>query len=398
MANKAGHRRFGTVRRRASGRFQARYRGLDGVMRSAPRTFESKGAAVRWLTLTEGQMIRGDWTDPGTHAVSLIDYVELWIAERPLQPRTRDLYRSLLKNHIDGFLSGHTVASLSPAAVRAWRRELLERGRSEMTAAKSYRLLRAALNTAVAEDRLIRENPCRIRGFDKESSPERSVASVSQVFALAGAVPARHRGLVLFAAFTGLRWGELVALRRGDLDLDARVVRVVRKFAELQDGTRVAGPPKSAAGVRAVALPVAVVGEMRTHLTAFVSTGLDALLFVGERGASLRRNNWGKSVGWANAVRAAGLPVGFHFHDLRHTGNHLAAASGASTRELMHRMGHSSVRAALIYQHATSGRDREIADAMDRRIGGSARANGPLMAQVDERPHGSAGDSAPAGH
>jgi len=73
-------------------------------------------------------------------------------------------------------------------------------------------------------------------------------------------------------------------------------------------------------------------------------------------------------VKWPEAVRKAGLPAGFHFHDLRHTGNNVAAAAGASTRELMHRMGHSSMRAALIYQHATSERDREIADGMDQRI------------------------------
>ena len=137
---------------------------------------------------------------------------------------------------------------------------MLERGRSESTSAKAYRLLRAAMNTAVSEDRLIRENPCRVRGFDKESSPERSVASVPQVYTLAGAVPARHRALVLFAAFTGLRWSELVALRRSDLDLDARVVRVVRKFAELQDGSRMVGPPKSGAGIRGVALPAVMIG------------------------------------------------------------------------------------------------------------------------------------------
>ena len=64
----------------------------------------------------------------------------------------------------------------------------------------------------------------------------------------------------------------------------------------------------------------------------------------------------------------ASAPTGLHLHDLRHTGNNLAAASGASTRELMHRMGHSSMRAALIYQHATSERDREIAEGMDKRI------------------------------
>ena len=72
---------------------------------------------------------------------------------------------------------------------------------------------------------------------------------------------------------------------------------------------------------------------------------------------------------WAECVAEAGLPEGFRFHDLRHTGNTLAASSGASTRELMHRMGHASMRAALIYQHATSERDREIAAAIDARIG-----------------------------
>ena len=67
-------------------------------------------------------------------------------------------------------------------------------------------------------------------------------------------------------------------------------------------------------------------------------------------------------------MKKAGVPAGVHFHDLRHTGNNLAAASGASTPDLMHRMGHSSMRAALIYQRATSERDREIAEGMDKRI------------------------------
>ena len=68
-----------------------------------------------------------------------------------------------------------------------------------------------------------------------------------------------------------------------------------------------------------------------------------------------------------------------HFHDLQHTGNHLAAASGASTRELMGRMGHSSMRAALIYQHRTADRDRLIADALDSLVDASqrARSGGP---------------------
>jgi integrase len=93
------------------------------------------------------------------------------------------------------------------------------------------------------------------------------------------------------------------------------------------------------------------------------------LIFNAPKGAALRRNNFHRSARWAECVAEAGLPEGFRFHDLRHTGNTLAASSGASTRELMHRMGHASMRAALIYQHATSKRDREIAAAIDERIG-----------------------------
>ncbi|WP_234437904.1 tyrosine-type recombinase/integrase [Streptomyces sp. WM6368] len=66
---------------------------------------------------------------------------------------------------------------------------------------------------------------------------------------------------------------------------------------------------------------------------------------------------------WHKACREAGIK-GLHFHDLRHTGNTLAASTGASTRELMTRMGHSTARAALIYQHASADRDRLIADAL----------------------------------
>ena len=87
----------------------------------------------------------------------------------------------------------------------------------------------------------------------------------------------------------------------------------------------------------------------------------------------LRRGNFGRAVKWPETVKAVGLPGGFHFHDLRHTGNQLAANAGATTRELMHRMGHGSMRAALIYQHATTDRDRRIADAMEDMIDTTTR-------------------------
>ena len=148
-------------------------------------------------------------------------------------------------------------------------------------------------------------------------------------------------------------------------------MRVPRKLAALK-GRLEFGPPKSAAGVRVVALPAAAVEEaLHEHLAEHVKDGRDALIFTGAKGALLRSGNFGRAVSWTKTVASVGL-AGFHFHDLRHTGNTLAASAGASTRELMHRMGHATMRAALIYQHATAS---AIASrrAIDRRIAGEGR-------------------------
>ena len=106
----------------------------------------------------------------------------------------------------------------------------------------------------------------------------------------------------------------------------------------------------------------------------------DDLVFRGSKGAGLKRGNWRKSVKWADKIAAADLSEDFHFHDLRHTGNQLAARSGASTRELMRRMGHSTVRAALNYQHATDDRGQPIAKAPNALIEAEKLAGVTLIA------------------
>jgi Site-specific recombinase XerD len=365
--NKKGRRRFGNVRKRASGRFQARYIGPDGIERTAPATFETEKQAEQWLTLVESEIIKGAWVAPEAGEVELGEYGRQWIAERKLAPRTRELYEDHFRLHIRPHLGALMLGALKPQTIRTWRKRLLDAGVTEPQAVKAYCLLRAILNTAVKEDAIIRENPCRIKGYDRYHTPERPIATVDQVYRLADEMPARYRALILVAAFSGLRWGELAALRRADVDLVEGVIRVPRKLAALRNRMEF-GPPKSEAGRRSVTLPAAALAALRPHLLEFVNADQEALVFTGDKGGLLRTGNFGRAVKWAASVKRAGLPAGFHFHDLRHTGNNLAAASGASTRELMHRMGHSSMRAALIYQHATSERDREIAEAMDQRI------------------------------
>jgi integrase len=304
---------------------------------------------------------------PEASEVTLTAYGEKWIAERKLAPRTREIYESIFKLNIAPYLGSLALATIKPATVRTWRTKALADGRPEKQLVKAYRVLRAIMNAAVKEDEILRANPCRLKGFDQAHTPERPVSSISQAFALADLMPARYRALVILAAFSGLRWGELTALQRSDIDLETRTVRVHRKLISVR-GKMEFGPPKSEAGVRVVNLPPVALEAVTEHLAEYVGDAADSLLFIGPNGGLLRSCNFRRATKWATSTAKAGLPGRFHFHDLRHLGNMMAASAGASTRELMHRMGQSTMRAALIYQHATSERDREIADAIDRQI------------------------------
>ena len=140
---------------------------------------------------------------------------------------------------------------------------------------------------------------------------------------------------------------------------------VRRSLTELRGTGLVLGPPKSRAGLRTVYLPGLVVEELKRHLCAYVDPEPSAFVFTGPKGKPIRRGNFTPLVGWIEVVGAMGK-VGLHFHDLRHTGNTLAAQSGASTRDLMVRMGHDGMNATIVYQHATRPADRAaIANALD---------------------------------
>jgi integrase len=128
--------------------------------------------------------------------------------------------------------------------------------------------------------------------------------------------------------------------------------------------------------VRTVAFPVAIIPMLREHVDKFVGPEKEALIFAGNRGGTWRRSNFRRYCQWYEAVEKIGVP-GLHFHDLRHTGNHLAASSGASLRDLMQRMGHDSVRAAMIYQHSTQEADERIATAMNSKIKETWKADTP---------------------
>lgn len=167
----------------------------------------------------------------------------------------------------------------------------------------------------------------------------------------------RYRALVLLATFASLRFGELLGLRRRDVDLDGPQLWVRKATGEMNSGEQVDGNPESDAGKRPIAWPKAIVPILREHLARYAQPGGDGRLFVGPKGGVPRRSNFNRI--WEKTIKAAGANEDRHLHDLRHTGGTLAAGTpGANVRDLMARLGHSSPRAALIYLHTNNKRDR----------------------------------------
>jgi integrase len=375
----SSRRDFGSVRKLASGRWQARAWSEPRGRQVSIGTFGTKTEAQKALASTTADQARGAWIDPGAGRLTLGEYAPRWLDHRPdLRPRTRELYASLLRLHVLPPLGALPLTKISTAGVREWHARLSSpAGPGASTAAKAYRLLRTILGTAF-EDGLIAANPCTIRRAGQERSAKRPLVAIGDVYALADAIGPELRALVLLAAFGGLRRGELLALRRRNVDPLHGTVTIIEQVQRLQYGRVVYAPPKTAAGLRTVTLPKPVLDELASHL-ATGADGPDALVFNGQKGGPLSEHML--QVRWNRARRTVGLPD-VHLHDLRHHAGTLAASTGASTAELMARLGHSSPAAALRYQHATRDRDEAIAAMMGDAIERS-RVSSPSADIVD---------------
>lgn len=373
-----------SIKRRETARGEARYdvrvRLGDRVV---TRTFPRRQDGERWARLVEADQVRGEALDPRAGDVLLEEYATRWMASRRLAPRTRELYADLHDRFIAPVLGRIALGRITPERVRVWHHDLGAQV-SENQAAKAYRLLRAVLHTA-ADDGLIARNPCRIPGGGQERSPERPFVAPETALALVEAIEPRYRALVLLAATGGLRLGELLALRRCDLDLEDGTVRVDEQLVQLRDGTQLRSKPKTAAGRRAVAIPSVTVDALREHLDQHAEPGDDGLVFCNHGGGPLRRATLYSA--WLRARAEVGAD-NVTLHDLRHASATLAAQAGATTRELMARLGHSSPQAALRYQHASPERDRDLAARLDQIFARprDGRAMEPVAneAQVDD--------------
>ena len=329
-------------------------------MRSAPTTFDTKGKATAYLSAMQADMDRQTWRDPRSQSVRLRTYADQWLEARDLKPRTSADYRSILDRHVLPTLGDMPLRNITPTVVRDWYSDLGKETGPTMRS-HSYALLRTILGTAVTED-ILAANPCRIRGAGTTKRVKKiRPATLPELAAITEAMPERYRAMIVLAAWCALRQGELFELRRKDVDLARGIVRVQRGVTRA-DGQVHVGTPKSDEGTRDVNIPSGLLPVVEQHLSQHTGTGKDALLFPARHGGHLAPSTLYKV--FYPAREKAGRPD-LRFHDLRHTGAVLAAATpGATIAELMARLGHSTPQAAMRYQHAAQDRDRVIADAL----------------------------------
>jgi integrase len=361
-------RSFATIRKLPSGRYQVRYTAPDGLRHTAPHTFGARIDAEAYVVAKRREIDKGVWDatdDDKRENVTFSVYATSWldgrqVAGRPIKDRTRAHYRAILDDHLIDTFGARQVAAITPKAVREWYAATLTD--KPTMRSHAYSLLRTIMGRAV-NDELIDANPCRIVGAGRAKRVHKiRPASIDELAIVTAAMPERLQLMVILASWCALRFGETVELRRGDVDLKDEVIRI-RRAAVRTKGNYSVTTPKSDAGIRDVAIPPHVVPLIKTHLAKHVDKKLDSLLFAADHGGHLQPSTLYRH--WYRA-RAKAKRDDLRWHDLRHSGAVLAAATGASLAELMGRLGHSTPAAALRYQHIAQGRDKEIAKLLSK--------------------------------
>lgn len=338
--------------------------------RMVARSFDAVEDARGWLKKTDEEAFADspEVVAPAPSATSFRVYADDWLAARDVRPRTRDHYRRLLEQWLYPTFGNKPLSAITPTAVRQWHNHSVgEDGHGATMRAHAYTLLKSVLSTAVDDD-VIPSNPCRVKGGGK-SPRSRKVKplTLAEVDALTAAMPARLQAAVQVSVWCAPRFGELVALRRRDVNLKGGTLRIERAVVRV-GGSPVPGPPKSDAGDRVVTMPTPLVEVVRAHLERHVGAEPDDLLFPATGGGYLSPSSLYKR--FYPAREAIGRPD-LHWHDLRHTGATLAASTGAPVAAVMRRTGHEDMNVHLSYNHPGEAEDRALADALGALMAGA---------------------------
>lgn len=312
---------------------------------------------------------RNEYVDPRGGRIKVSEWIEHTERSRvSRRPSTIARDRSLIANHLLPVFGDRTIGSITPVEIRGWIADLNASGLAADTVRKAHRLLANALEAA-ADDGLIPRPPSRRVALPRTERPDIRILDLDEINLLADAIDPQYKALVLTAALTGLRFGELAALRLERVNLLRRTIQVEETLNEVR-GHFHFGPPKTRSARRTVRLPRALAEQLAAHIAAAPPTEND-LLFTAPMGGPLRRSLFRRRA-WIPAVQeSVGEPL--RFHHLRHTHAALLIAAGQHPKVIQERLGHASIRTTLdVYGHLFEGLDQAAADALDEAIGNRA--------------------------
>jgi integrase len=362
------------LRQKPSGRWEARYRDDRGRLRG--KTFATKVEARRFLARVNADVQRGDYVDPRGGKEMFGSLATAWLASGlHWKPLTRRRYEGVLTSHLLPEFQESPVGSIDRHGVQEYLGKLVAGGLSPGTVRKIYAVLRMVLDTAV-ETRALRANPAIGVRLPKASARKMLVLEAFQVEQLAVEVGAPYELLIRFAAWSGLRAGEIAGLQLSDVDLLRARVQVATSVADM-GGALLRGDTKNSR-VRMISIPADLRDEIAAYLNARGVTGAepDAALFVGPKGGPLRHGNF-YSRRFRPAVGRA-LPPSLHglrFHDLRHTCASLLIANGWHPKAVSDHLGHASIQITMdLYGHLLDSYHDALVARLDEAYGNARRA------------------------
>jgi len=381
--------------------WRARWRAHPGAAQQS-QSFAKKSDAELFLVELEHGKATGAYVNPRLGHMLFAEWWTKWRGSRvDLRLSTQARDETYYKNHLEPRFASVPLASIDREMLREWVAELSAKGLAPATVHKAVQLVSMALAAAVDDRRLVR-NPAERLPLPKIDVEEMRIITPSQVGQLVDVIDERYSTWVTTAVHTGLRFGELAALRRGRVDLLRRRVEVVETVVEVR-GHHHFGPPKTKAGRRSV--PVSpVLAELLTTYSA--GMGPSDLLFTAPDGGAIRGSLFRRRI-WQQATIATGLgemvpctffnsngtvgscalckrepkkPRGPHYvglrpHDLRHTAVSYWIAAGASPKEVAVWAGHSSVITLFDrYGHLLPGQEDRVTSALDAMFAAPAPA------------------------
>lgn len=354
-----------SIRKRDDGKYRARYR--DGGGREHARHFARKVDAQRWLDEVTASVVTGAYVDPKAGKVTFRDYAESWRSKQMHRAGTMEHVERSLRLHVYPRIGDKPLSNVLPSDVQSLVKAM-SLDLSPATVGVIYRHTSAIFKAAVA-DRRIQASPCVKVRLPKTSRPPVEPLATEVVVALTDAVPPRYRAMVVLAAGTGMRQGEVFGLTVDRVDFLRRTVRVDRQLVGLSGRTPDFGPPKTEASLRTIPLPTVVVESLAAHLLEYPA-GVDGLIFTGSEGQRLRRSAFGNV--WRKATLEAAIP-GVTFHALRHYYASLLIRHGESVKTVQARLGHASAAETLdTYSHLWPDSDDRTREAVDLVLGNPA--------------------------